>query len=406
MKCYPRNLTVFYAVFLVTALTACGGGGSDSTAPASPSTGTLSVALTDAPACGFDAVNITVNKVRVHQSTSANDTDAGWSEITLNPARKINLLNLTNGALDQLGQTPLPTGRYTQLRLVLNANAGQTVSNSVVLSGTTAEVPVDTPSAIQSGIKLVSEFDVASGQRVDLVLDFDACKSIVTRGNGQYSLKPVVKIIPTLVNGINGFVSLATLGERVVVSAQQSGNIIRSTVPNALGEFFLARLVPGNYDVVITADNRAATVIATVPVGTTTSTTTISTNTSPINLLAAPIQAGAISGTVTLTPVSTAEYGDVSARQTFASGPTVTIRETTADALNRSYTVTNLPRVAPQFGTYSATLPIALVTQSNTIPGTGKYAVQAAATGYTTKSVSSVDITVANQINVNFALIP
>ena len=42
-------------------LAACGGGGSSSTAP-----GTLRVALTDAPACGFDQVNVTVQKVRVH----------------------------------------------------------------------------------------------------------------------------------------------------------------------------------------------------------------------------------------------------------------------------------------------------------------------------------------------------
>ena len=38
-------------------------------------------------------------------------------------------------------------------------------------------------------------------------------------------------------------------------------------------------------------------------------------------------------------------------------------------------------------------------------PGTGKYKVDASATGYTTKSVAAVDITTANQSNVNFTLV-
>ena len=109
-------------------------------------TGTLRLALTDAPACGYDSVNITVEKVRVHQSSSASDSDAGWSEVLLNPSRRINLLNLTNGVLDELGQTPLPTGKYTQLRMVLAENTSTNpLANSVKPTGF-AEVALKTPS--------------------------------------------------------------------------------------------------------------------------------------------------------------------------------------------------------------------------------------------------------------------
>ena len=38
-----------------------GGGGTTTAQP-----GTASVSMTDAPSCGFDAVNVTVSKVRVH----------------------------------------------------------------------------------------------------------------------------------------------------------------------------------------------------------------------------------------------------------------------------------------------------------------------------------------------------
>lgn len=46
------------------ALAACGGGG-ESTSP-TQAQGTLRIALTDAPSCGFDQVNVTVDRVRVH----------------------------------------------------------------------------------------------------------------------------------------------------------------------------------------------------------------------------------------------------------------------------------------------------------------------------------------------------
>ena len=95
---------------LMVAITAgCGGGGASS----QTDSGTLHAALTDAPAGGYDAVNVTVSKLRVHQSATATDTDAGWTDITLSSARKINQLNLTNGALEDLGQTPLAVGHYT-----------------------------------------------------------------------------------------------------------------------------------------------------------------------------------------------------------------------------------------------------------------------------------------------------
>jgi hypothetical protein len=387
-------------------LAACGGGGGDSGSTQTPpaTMGTLAVSMTDAPACGFDAVNVTVNKVRVHQSATASDTDAGWTDITLSPAKKINLLNLTNGVLESLGQTSLTAGHYTQLRLVLDPNTGNGLANSVVATGSTTETTLTTPSATQSGIKLANEFDVVAGQKVDLVLDFNACKSVVTTGNGKYLLKPVIKVIPTAINGISGFVNPALLASHVVVSAQQNGAIVSSTVPTATGEFSLSRLAPGSYDVVITADGNAASVVSAVPVATVSSITTLSTAAAPINLVAGAT--GSISGTATTTPASATEPVFVAARQTFAAGPTVTIKYQGADLATGAYTLANLPVTAPQYSVYSATLPLVFAPNLTSTPGTGKYKLDASATGYTTKSLPLVDISVANQLNVNFALLP
>jgi hypothetical protein len=382
------------------SLVACGGGGGSGSTPTPTATqGTLAVSMTDAPACGFDAVNVTVSKVRVNKSSTASDTDAGWTDITLSPAKKINLLDLTNGALSALGQTSLDAGHYTQIRLVLDSNANGN-ANTVIQTGSTTEQAIDTPSALQSGIKLNGEFDVAAGQKSDIVLDFDACKSIVKKGNGGFLLKPVIKMIPAALNGIDGYVATALLSSHVQVSAQQNGKIVSATVPNATtGEFFLSRLPVGNYDVVITADNSAASVIGAVPVASTTSTTVVATQAAPIALAVSTM--GSISGTATLTPPSTTTAATVAAKQTFAAGPTVTVKYAGADLSTGAYTIANLPVAAPQYVAYSATLPL-VFTASTAIAG--KYSVEASADGYVTKSVDGIDITAANQSNVNFAL--
>jgi hypothetical protein len=383
--CSKSGLLAWLMASLLAVLVAgCGGGGGGG-GDAAAAPGTLGVSLTDSPACGFDKVFVTVTKVRVHQSSTALDTDAGWTDITLNPALKIDLLSLTNGVLKALGDTPLAAGHYTQLRLVLDPNTAVGLTNSVVPTGG-VETALVTPSAVQSGIKLVNEFDVAAGQRVDLLLDFDTCKSIVKRGNGTYALKPVIKVIPFVLNGIDGFVDLTLLGSGVMVTAQQSGVIVQSTAPNTqTGEFFLGRLALGNYDVVLTANGRATAVIATVPVPTTTSVTIVSNNVTPITL---PVSAtNIVSGTETLNPTNSDVVAYVAAKQTFGAAPIVTVKFVAADDLaSGAYSLT-LPIGSPLLGQYSATLPIALVAQ---VGVADKYTVEASASGYTTQSVSNI----------------
>lgn len=387
-----RPLTWLMASLVAVLVAGCGGGSS------TPIPGTLGVSLTDAPACGYDAVNVTVNKVRVHQSASAPDTAAGWTDITLTPPRKINLLSLNNGALDSLGETPLAAGQYTQLRLVLDPNIGNGLSNSVVPTGG-VETALVTPSAIQSGIKLINQFNVVSGQRVDLVLDFDACKSIVLNGAGHYMLKPVIRVSPFALNGIDGFVDPALLPtSNVLVTAQQGGVVAQTTAPNATtGEFFLARVAPGNYDVVITADAHATAVIATVPVTTSTSVVNISTSGVPITL---PLSAThTISGTVILNPVSSTAVAYTMAQQAISTLPVVTVKSQAADLSSGAYSLT-LPIGAPQFATYGA-LPLTFANGTYTV---GQYTDAASATGYTTQSIM-VDISAAGVVQ-NFTLIP
>ncbi|MGA6829234.1 DUF4382 domain-containing protein [Nitrospira sp. NS4] len=413
-----------------------GGGGGGVTANAQP--GTLSVSLTDAPACGYDQVNVTVSRVRVHRSSSAEPGDAGWTDIPLDPPQKINLLDLNDPtqpdlALRRLGQeTALPAGHYTQVRLVLVRN-----ENSVVLTTTPpnqTEIPLDTPSGVQSGIKLVNEFDVEPDQHVDLLLDFDACKSIVKTGNGRYKLKPVIKVIPYVLNGIEGFIDPARLSSYAVVSAQINGEIVRATVPNAqTGKFFLARLpgypLPGDfpvhYDVVITAQNSptnnccATAVIAGVPVSSSTRTTTISTQLAPFQLQSSGFHT--IGDTVTLiNPPPVDDRDDatvaVAAKQALSGGPTVTVRSQVATVNDGTAPVGDygyglvLPTAAPSRASYGP-LPI-VPSATDQGSAAGMYTVHGSAqtptATYATQAPvpASVNISAVDRLGQDFTLAP
>jgi len=368
-------------------LAGCGGGGDGGS---SPQTGTLHVAMTDAPSCGFDHVFVTVSQVRVNASSNAGDNDAGWSTITLATPQKIDLLSLTNGALADLGQTALPAGQYQQVRLVLAQNQGNTLANSVVPTGG-AEQALATPSATQSGYKIITPFTVQPNTLVDLVLDFNACKSIVQRGNGAYALKPVVTATPTVVSGeISGYVAPAQAG--ATVYAEQGGKIVRGTIADGSGKFVLSPLIQsstqGNYDVVIVQNNVASGIVRSVPVVVNTD-TAVSTSGTPIALPASTMNT--VGGTVTASANAT-----VRALQAIDANP-YEIASVNANLDTGAYAL-SLPAAAPVVGTWSGALPVAMAAVPT---AAGQYTIEADAASGATQS-TNVNAT-TNPANVNFS---
>ena len=336
-------------------------------------------------ACGFDAVNVTVTKIRFHMSATAAPGDAGWTEIPVQPARRINIAQLSNGAIQGLASAALLPGHYAQTRLVLDANSNNDTTNSVVLTGTNAEVPLLTQEAAPDGIAVGPGFDIVNGQSMTLVADFDACRSVVPTYGNQYLLRPVIKAIPTVKNGITGYVDTNLLGSHVRVTAQQNGVIVRATDPDpATGAFTLSRIEPGSYDVVVTADGRVASVIAAVPVASALSTTALNTAATPLVLQAAAN--GTISATLELSPRSLVQSPFGSAIQQFASGTLATIGYRVANLATGAVSFRNLPMLAPQLATYSKTGPLVFAVQPDIAPGVAAYTIAASAPGYVTVS--------------------
>jgi len=380
-------------------LNGCGGGGGDAgtpavTTPSNTTSGTLALSLTDAPACGYDHVYVTVLKVRVNASATAGDSDAGWTDLNVGPTQRFDLLALGNGVLASLGQVPLAAGHYSQLRLVLADNdSAHPLANSVVPTGA-AEVALTTPSGQQSGLKLNADITITASQLADFVLDFDACKSVVPAGNSdKWLLKPVVTVLPNLLSGVSGYVDGSVANAGTTVSLQQGGVVIKATAPDATGMFALAPVSPGNYDLVVKATARASMVLTGVPV-TQSAVTVVSSTVQPLS----PALAidGRVSGSVMTLGVPT--DAPVAARQTLTSGTVVTIAETVSDSTSGAY-VLALPAAAPWVAAYA--VPPAKTLFTTDLNAGVNYTLTATSNG-ASKTVGPVAIAGGVTVTANF----
>ena len=396
----PRKTTLFRTLAWTSAglaalsLVACGGSGS--------STGTLQLAMTDAPACGYQHVYVTVTKIRVHQSATAQSTDAGWSELSITPQR-IDLLSLTNGVLQELGSLPLPTGTYQQVRLVLADNPSSPspsnpLANALVLTtDPTTEIALSTPSAQQSGFKLQAHFDVLSGQVADMVLDFDACRSIVKSGNsGNYNIKPVVAVMKRLTTAIEGYVH-PSIAASVQVSTRDPDNNLRVTVPNPTTGWFKLAYLPEstNYTVVVAGQNVTTAAVTSVLVSVATGVTVLNTALTAIQPAASTM--ASVSGVVTNSSSVLLTDAYVSARQTLSTGQVLDAAGTGVNATTANYSL-SLPLAAAVKAPYASGGALTFTTDSMVA---GRYNVTGTATGYTTQSTNPVvDLGIANSNTV------
>lgn len=266
-----RIVTLCLALCLTSS---CSGSGDSSR-------GTLSLSLSDAPAPEYQAVYVTIAEIQVHRADSA---EGDWISI-LTPDATFNLLELINGSLDPVGDAGLESGTYTQMRIILGktpdseqnilGHAHPYANYLVTAAGTEQELKV--PGAYQSGIKILHTFTVDPGLTTDLVLDFDALRSVVRAGrSGRWLLKPVMKTVDAL--GSASLSGSVTDPDRnafsgVTLSAQVSdpssptlfGRVTSSasTMTDELGSFLTfvdpgTRLDPGTYTVVAYADGYSA----------------------------------------------------------------------------------------------------------------------------------------------------
>jgi hypothetical protein len=211
---------------------------------------TLSVKLVDGPG-DYENVFIEIIDVMVKYQNdtddSTDDDDSGWESIGIINPGIYDLLELTGGvSLALVDNEEIETGTIKQIRLLLGDE------NSVVLEGEEEARPLNTPSAQQSGLKVMINQDIIAGFNYDFILDFDVDESIVIAGNsGNINLKPVLRASLEINSGtLSGTITNATTA--IEVAVDNGEGVFASTMVDDSGSFEIPGLPAGVYTVIVT----------------------------------------------------------------------------------------------------------------------------------------------------------
>lgn len=271
---------------MAVLVSGCGGGSS------SGGTGTVAVAITDAPFPAtedcLEAAWIVIDDVMIQGPN-------GWETLLLDEDEEepedqgdgkvtLDLLDLLNGIHASVAVGEVPTGRYHQIRLHI-------VETRLVFSDTT-ERTFKVPSGMQSGLKINPKphLVVGAGETYEVELDFNIAESFHVTGSGgdpscddlkqgenQVIFNPVIHALNRDESGvISGEVT--DEGEPaggVEVSAFPADTVVDdTTTPEATtisgdgssdavpeGAYAL-RLLPGSYDLYIDTEGSGRVLVA------------------------------------------------------------------------------------------------------------------------------------------------
>ena len=203
----------------------------------------------------YEQVNVEIVDIQYNSS----EDDNGWQSFTPEGGYPIqtDLTKLIAGNELLLSDEIIPSGWMEQIRLVLSEN------NTLTLEGRDELIPLKTPGAQQSGLKIKLDQQLDPGFSYTFILDWDVQKSIVQAGNsGQYILKPVIRANAEVNSGsVSGTVVADVIGDESTDLYPKEGAVVEfyttedvyvtETLTDAEGKFLVQGLSPGDYRIQI-----------------------------------------------------------------------------------------------------------------------------------------------------------
>jgi len=279
-----KNFGLMLSIVFILGFISCSGGGGSSSVGI-VETGTASVSLVDSASEDYAAVYVTIRDIQFHLGGNENSSKS-WKSIeeSVEYPITVNLLELVNGVRLDLGLVELSAGHHTQMRLIIGDEAEQDTinilsqahphANYVIIDKDPGDAidpeihELKVPSGDKTGTKIVGGYNIAADQTTELILDFDACRSVVQAGkSGQWLLKPTIKMGETSEYSIikgqvtdGDITEPETRGlEGVLVSAQQFDSeasdakdevIVKASTLTDENGFYSLFVEPGDYNIV------------------------------------------------------------------------------------------------------------------------------------------------------------
>lgn len=199
----------------------------------------------------YEEVNVEIVDIQYN----ASDEENGWQSFDPEGGYPIqtDLTELIAGNELLLSDEVIPSGWMQQIRLVLSEN------NTLKIEGQSELIPLKTPSAQQSGLKIKLNQELDPGFSYTFILDWDVQRSVVKAGNsGQYILKPVIRANAEVNSGsVSGVVVADIIGDEstdlfpkegvVIDFYTDKGDYVTNSLTNENGEFLVQGLPPGEY---------------------------------------------------------------------------------------------------------------------------------------------------------------
>ena len=238
-----NNLTTLLAVSAV-ALMACSDGGTSNA-----EVGTLTLRLADAPGEEVESAVIWVSGVSVI------GTD-GTSHVISSDTASYDLLDLQHGVTAYLGSAEIPTGTYSQMRLIVDS-ARVTLKAPITFTSGSSSALMKVPSGSTSGLKVnLGNVSVVPGETV-LLVDFDVSRSFVFQGPPggpkSASFKPVIHAtVMDVAGSIAGTVQPAS-SKAGLFAIQGLDTIATASADSLTGAYMIRYMAPGMYRVLARA---------------------------------------------------------------------------------------------------------------------------------------------------------